>query len=252
MKILSKKEIRRIRRMEGPGFEAMADMAEHYRRYYRQKRRDERRKVKRYCKSTDILTTDQLGKLFDYLTAYDDTRTRTNRMIIVLLAESGIRALEAINLKNKHMPFYHEHNAIDVEDGKGGEDRSVGISDYLIEAVKKYIGAGWTPTGSFLRDERGKTFSYQAFYARVKRIGRAVGIPWLSPHKFRHTFATLLYDETNNDFLVQTQLGHKRADTTKIYVRTVTEIFRSEMGKFHNRLWSGQKQGFLPYNRKNS
>jgi integrase/recombinase XerD len=219
-------------------------MAELHRRHYRQRRRDERRKPKTQSAPTDWLTVEQFARIRAYIGSKSSSRAATNERIVILLVESGLRAQEAINLRMESLPCYHEHNVIDVKRGKGGWARSVLISEFLTEKIKSYVRPGWTKTEHFLQDEQGKKFSYRALYARIKRIGQAVGIPWLSPHKFRHTFATHLMAVSRNDFLVRRQLGHRFKDPTSVYVHISDEILKCEMEKFHNRLWGIQEQGF--------
>jgi integrase len=97
-----------------------------------------------------------------------------------------------------------------------------------------------------LRNEAGEKFGYQSLFERMKRLGKKVGISWLSPHKLRHTFGTYLKAATGDFYFVIDQLGHKRKDTTSIYAKTPDDEAGAKMEKFHNRLWCDYKEGFLP------
>ncbi|MHC4105089.1 MAG: tyrosine-type recombinase/integrase, partial [Planctomycetota bacterium] len=154
-------------------------------------------------------------------------RAVINEMLIVIMVETGLRAAEISNMKLKDLPGYHGKQGIDVRQGKGGKDRTVGISRYLANRLTDYTNC--------------------SVYSKIKGIGLETGI-WLyrksgkvksrlSPHKFRHTYATFLLDVSDNEFLVQSQLGHEQPDTTQIYARTLSAKLRKAMDGLHNRLW---------------
>ena len=269
MKILSRKAIHDLRKQllgVYPSDHAIwtaISMAELHRRHYRQRRRDVRRRPKTHLTPTDWLTNEQLARVFEYVCRRAaDSRARgerysraiTNEMSVLLLAETGLRAAEALNLRMDDLPCCHGHNEVFVREGKGRYPRSVGISSFLAERIKLYAGELYKRRDFFLRNERGGPLSYASLFSKIKHIGLATGVmtytsngkpkTHLSPHKFRHTFATNLVASTENNFLVQSQLGHRHTDTTKIYVRTVDGILRSAMKSFHNRLWQNVEGDF--------
>lgn len=242
-KILSHGAIRELRKIHELSLVhvILCDMAEKYRRIYRQRRRDARRRPKTHLKPTDYLTEDQFAKLVDSLVDMDNSRSRGTLLIIIMLAESGLRSEEAIEIKYKDLPIWHGHNEIEVRKAKGRWRRTVVISKFLANKIKRTARLGWTKESYFLTNEQGKKFTYNSFYSRVRRAGERVGMPWLHPHVFRHTFSTHLKAVCGDDLLVSRQLGHRGESTTGTYVHGDSEILRCEMEKFHNRLWSGQK-----------
>lgn len=259
--LLSKRRIREIAgRYTDPDIVALAAMAEKHRRYVRSSGRRKKRRQKKYLKSTDYLSVEQFATIMQVVTNEANiARTRTkyinraviNEMLIILMAETGLRAAEICNLKLKDLPSFHGKQEIEVRSGKGDKDRTIGISRYLRDQLCDYVGVHCKHRGPeqwLFRSEQGGQIKYQSVYSKVKRIGLKAGI-WLyrkngrarsrlSPHKFRHTYATLLLDVTDNEFLVQNQLGHEKPDTTQIYTRTLSEKLRSAMDGLHNRLWS--------------
>ncbi len=260
MKVLSKRAIQQIRK-ENPlsaEFKTLCDMAEKYRRWYRQKRRRENRQPKTHLTPTDRLNDEELNRLLTYVCGRADksrakgekmSRPITDEMLVLLLLGSGLRASEVVGLRIADLPCSHGKNEIFVARGKGGRSRSIGISPLLSEQIKQYVEAfavKRAPKTQFLRNERSGPLGYQSLYLKIRRIGLAAGVllydskrvkkTRLSPHKFRHTFGTYLAAMTNNTFLVQSQLGHQQMDTTKIYVRTVEENMRGVMENFQNRL----------------
>ena len=255
--LLSKNQIKNIRAKfaDDAGIKLLTRMAESHRQYAREKAKRLRRRPKKYLKSTDYLTTEQFARiLYTLSTRAERDRKRTsiatrniqNEMMVILMAETGLRAGEIINLKLRDLPGVHEKTEIEVREGKGRKDRTVGISDFLTQKLIAYCAKyhkGHGPEAWLLNSERGGQMKYYSIYSKIKTIGRICGI-WLigdksklKPHNFRHTFATILLDETDNEFLVQSQLGHEKTDTTKIYTRTLNQKMRSAMNGFHNRLY---------------
>ncbi|MDD5328067.1 MAG: site-specific integrase [Phycisphaerae bacterium] len=245
--LLSKQRIATIKRTATGDIHKLCLMAEQQRQYTRQKTKRAKQKPKKYLKSTDYLTSEQFARVLSFIISKADidrkrtqaqTRAILNEMLIILLAETGLRASEAVNLKLRNLPSYHGKPEIEVEEGKGNKDRTIGISDYLVQKlndyVKKYHKLHSAGAAVFYGQQGALT--YKAIYKRIKTIGNNCGVR-LKPHIFRHTFATLLLDVTDNQFLIKNQLGHDNLATTTIYTRTLNQKLRSAMGNFHNRLW---------------
>jgi len=262
-KLLSKEKIQQIFKQHKqtiPEIEQLGAMAEEHRRQVRNCRRPRKRKVKQQLKSTDYLNVEQFAEVMRFIKAEaDDARARSpylcraviNEMLIILMAETGLRASEICNLKLKNLPSYHGKPMIEVECGKGQKPRTVGISEWfesqLNGYVKRYLNSA-SPESWLFRSERCGPIKYHSIYSKVKRIGIKSEI-WLyskegrlksrfSPHKMRHTFGTGLLNASGNTWLVQIELGHTKAETSQIYARTLSEKIRSDMNNFHNYLWS--------------
>jgi len=263
--ILSKRAILDIagRHMDtDPDVAVMAAMAEEQRKSIRQgkKPKKRKRKAKPHLKPTDHLSLEQFARIMDVVQSKADTtkarnkyinRAAINEMLIIVMVESGLRVSEVCNLRLKSLPSYHEHQVLEVLNDKGQKDRVVGISDYLAQRLGDYVRRYHKGHGieSYLfRSENGGRLSTASVYAKVKVIGLKTRI-WLypknghlktklSPHKFRHTCATHLLDVTGNQGLVQDQLGHEDAKTTRVYARTLIEKKKSEMNAFSEKLRS--------------
>jgi integrase/recombinase XerD len=260
--LLSKSKIKEIvKRSTDPEIAELAAMAEQQRKFIRSAGKTRRRKQKKYLKSTDYLSVDQFAAVMNIVIAEaDSAREKTkhinraviNEMLVILLAETGLRAAEICNLKFKDLPSFHGKQEIDVRSGKGNKDRTIGISQFLKNRLCEYVNLYHkhrSPDAWLFRNERNSQIKYQSVYSKIKLLGVKSEI-WLnhkngkirsrlSPHKFRHTYATLLLDVTDNEFLVQNQLGHEKPDTTQIYARTLSEKLRKSMDNLHERLWTG-------------
>lgn len=266
-KLLSKEKIQQIVRQHKqtiPEIEQLGAMAEEHRREVRSRQRPRRRKAKQQLKSTDYLSVEQFAEVIKFVKAEaDQARARgqylcraiINEMLLILMAETGLRASEICNLKLKNLPSYHGKPVIEVECGKGQKPRTVGVSEWfaarLTEYVNQYLGSA-SPESWLFRSERGGPIKYASIYAKLKRIGIKSGI-WLyrkdgrltsrfSPHKMRHSFGTALLNSSNNTWLVQIALGHSKAETSQIYARTLSEKTRKDMNRFHDYLWSQCEQ----------
>ena len=232
IKLLSKEKIEQIVKQHKqtiPEIEQLGAMAEEHRRQVRCRRRPRKRKVKQQLKSTDYLSVGQFAKVISFVKSEADEaraknsylcRAVVNEMLIILMAETGLRASEICNLKLKNLPSYHGKPTIEVECGKGQKSRAVGVSEWfaskLTGYVHRYLGSA-SPESRLFRSERGGPIKYRSIYMKIKRIGLQNGI-WLyrkdgrlksrfSPHKMRHTFGTGLLNASSNTWLVQIELG---------------------------------------------
>jgi integrase/recombinase XerD len=181
-----------------------------------------------------------------------------NEAIVLLMVGTGIRVREICNLRVENLPFYHKQDEIEIVDGKGRKDRIVAISDwlknYLDEYCRKYHSKSSIRRHLF-NSRISKPITRRVIWGRIKTIGRDCGI-WLykdkkgriksrlSPHKFRHTYATLLLDVTDNEFLVQDQLGHKSLDTTHIYAKTLEMKRKTALNELQKRIFEGVNEDF--------
>jgi integrase len=266
-KLLSKEKIQQIVREHKqtiPEIEQLGAMAEEHRRQVRSRQRPRKRKAKQQLKSTDYLSVEQFAKVMGFVKAEaDQARTKSpylcravmNEMLLILMAETGLRAGEICNLKLKNLPSYHGKPMIEVECGKGQKPRTVGVSEWFAAQLTGYVNRylhSASPESWLFRSERGGPIKYPSIYAKVKRIGLKSGI-WLyrkdgrltsrlSPHKMRHSFGTALLNSSNNTWLVQIALGHTKAETSQIYARTLNEKIKSDMNRFHEYLWSQCEQ----------
>jgi integrase len=262
-KLLSKEKIQQIVRQHKqviPEIEQLGAMAEEHRRQVRSRRRPRKRKTKQQLKFTDYLSVEQFAEVIHVVKSEaDEARAKSpylcravvNEMLIILMAETGLRAGEICNLKLKNLPHYHGKPEIEVECGKGQKPRTLGVSKWfasrLTGYVNRYLGSA-SPESWLFRSERGGPIKYPSIYAKIKRIGIKSEIwlyrkdGWLksrlSPHKMRHTFGTGLLNASGNTWLVQIQLGHTKAETSQIYARTLSEKIMSDMNRFHDYLWS--------------
>lgn len=160
---------------------------------------------------------------------------QSEKVIFETLLATGLRAAEFCDLKIKDIAVEHGKSQVAVRCGKGNKGRSVDIDDDLAELLSGYI----TKIRPFRRvydalfyNKMGKPIKYNDLYYLIKTIGNRSGLKWLTPHKFRHTFGTILYHDKKNLIYVRDQMGHSSVKTTEIYINTIFRTDENPMAGF--------------------
>ncbi len=176
------------------------------------------------------LAEEQYKKLRRYVREQADLarqrgsqRAVTNELIIEVLIDSGLRAMELANLSVRDLPTAHGKDCIWVRDGKGHVSRSVDIPDRLKQHLARYVRLyrqHSPPEYPLLTSQASGRLCYQTIYDRIRRIGQKAGIGHLHPHMLRHTYLTRLYNIEHDLRFVQDQAGHASPTTTAIYAKT--------------------------------
>ena len=183
-----------------------------------------------------IAEIDLMLKTFDQSTA-EGVR---NKAIIETLYACGLRVSELVNLQISNL--YLEIDFIKVV-GKGDKERLVPINKSATKHITIYkneirnkmkIAAGHE---DFLfLNRRGKQLTRVMIFYIVKEAVAAAGITKnVSPHTFRHSFATHLYENGADLRVIQDMLGHESITTTEIYSHISTQHLRDALIQFHPR-----------------
>lgn len=149
-------------------------------------------------------------------------------LIIKLLIVTGLRISELTNLKVRDVS--PDAGQINVN-GKGSKERIVFVPNReLQEELQSYCQVrseqGSMNSPLFLNTE-GRRLRAATFRKRLRALSRRLGIePHLTPHRFRHSAATLLIEEGIDIRMVQALLGHANLKTTEIYVRVSNHALR--------------------------
>ena len=142
----------------------------------------------------------------------------TEVLIIELLYTTGIIVSELCDIKVSDINLKSKTILIK---GKGRKERLVFMnSNEIINLVRKYMKLTSEVTSEYLlRNKNLNQLSSQSVRLRVKRITKEAGISNnITPHMFRHTFATSLLEEEINLMYIQDLLGHSSLATTQIYI----------------------------------
>jgi integrase/recombinase XerD len=184
----------------------------------------------------DILSFDEIEKLIAQIDLSQPDGHR-NKAILETLYSCGLRVSEAINLKISCL--YFKEGFIRVI-GKGDKERLTPIGDeaikyiniYLAERKKNKIAKGFEDV-VFL-NRFGKNLSRVMVFLIIKDLARKAQISKrISPHTFRHSFATHLVEGGADLRAVQQMLGHESITTTEIYTHLDKKFLRTTLQKYH-------------------
>ena len=163
---------------------------------------------------------------------------KRNRAILEVLYSCGLRVSEAVALKISNI--YMKEGYIRVI-GKGNKERLVPIGDVAVEALADYLMVRPIPTDRksdnivFL-NRFGRSLSRISMFNMVKKQALSAGIDKeISPHTFRHSFATHLIENGADLRGVQEMLGHENITTTEIYTHVEDSKWRQQILEHHPR-----------------
>tara|TARA_B100000676_G_scaffold7854_2_gene7102 strand:- start:1714 stop:2613 length:900 start_codon:yes stop_codon:yes gene_type:complete len=190
-------------------------------------------------KLPDTLNINEIDKILNSidLSTYEGTR---NRAIIETLYSCGLRVSELINITIQNL--YLDVGFIKVI-GKGSKERLVPIGSSAIKHINIYLKnyrksfkAISGNEGFLFLNRRGKKLSRNMIFIIVKQLSIKNNIEKnISPHTFRHSFATHLIEGGADLRAVQDMLGHESITTTEIYTHLNKEYLREVVKKYHPR-----------------
>lgn len=164
-----------------------------------------------------------------------------NKTMVEILYSCGLRVSELVNLRLTDLFF--EQGFIKVV-GKGNKERLVPIGDKAIKEINLYISYRNSVTSIINRDSeniiflnrRGSKLTREMVFTIIKKHAKLAGIKKsISPHTFRHSFATHLVEGGADLRAVQEMLGHESIQTTEIYTHLDKEFLRDTILRFHPR-----------------
>lgn len=190
-------------------------------------------------KLPDVLTVMEIDRLEEVIDLSKPEGHR-NKAIIETMYSCGLRVSELINLRISDL-FFHE-GFIKVI-GKGDKERLVPIGDKSIGEINFYMQhhrnhlAIQKPFENIVfLNRRGKKLTREMIFTIVKELGVKAEIKkHISPHTFRHSFATHLIEGGADLRAVQEMLGHESILTTEIYTHINREFLRESILMYHPR-----------------
>jgi len=177
-----------------------------------------------------------ISTLFSQIEFGDDWRGQTDRLLLSIFYNTGMRLSELVNLRESHIDLIS--NTIKVL-GKGNKERIIPISTELKNAVKEYLQNKRKELESFdhvylLVNGKGKKLYAKYVYLAVKKYLLSVTtIDKKSPHVLRHTFATHLTNNGADLNSVKELLGHSSLAATQIYTHNTIEKLKDVYKKAH-------------------
>ncbi len=176
------------------------------------------------------LTENELIKL---LATPDQTNAEGIRdfAILILFSYTGMRISELQGLNLNSLNF--DENSVKVM-GKGSKERVIPLIEPVIQSLRKYIAIRpMADTEALIISKQKKRISIRALRDIVYKYRKLAGISVnnFSPHKLRHTFATLLHNRDVDILDIQALLGHASIATTQIYTHTNSKRLREAVNK---------------------
>lgn len=192
----------------------------------------------------EVLTVEEIDAM---LAAIDENSKNgaRDRAIIEVLYSCGLRVSELCNLRINHVNLDEAYLKVY---GKGRKERLVPMSESAIVAIEDYLNSDDRVVPkqgqeSFLFISRlGKAISRITVFALVKQLALDAGITKnISPHTFRHSFATHLLEGGANLQAIRLMLGHEDIGTTAIYTHIDNQRLREVILEHHPRNMSSNQ-----------
>ena len=185
----------------------------------------------------DVLSYEEIEKILDCIDMSKAEGGR-NKAIIETMYSCGLRVSEAVNLKISHL--YLDVGFIRVI-GKGDKERLVPIGSSAVKYITIYkdqirchlpIKPG--KEDFLFLNRRGSPLTRVMIFLMIKDLVRTAGLEKnISPHTFRHSFATHLVEGGADLRAVQEMLGHESITTTEIYTHLDREFLRKTLEQYH-------------------
>ena len=161
------------------------------------------------------------------------------RVILEVLCASGVRVSELVNIKLKDIDFSNKNILIF---GKGSKERLVSFGDYALEYINLYLKEGrnllldGVKSDYLIVGKKSEKLTTRRVEQIIDDIIKRTSIKLnITPHMFRHTFATHLLDNGCDLLVVQELLGHASLSSTEIYTHVSNEHLREVYLKCHPR-----------------
>lgn len=187
----------------------------------------------------DILTFDEIERIIAKVKAGTPEGQR-NRAILETMYSCGLRVSEVTSLKISQLHF--DAGFIRVV-GKGDKERLIPIGrdamkyiNIYKEEVRVHVPIKKGQEDILFLNRRGSALTRVMIFLVIKDLTAAAGITkQVSPHTFRHSFATHLVEGGADLRAVQEMLGHESITTTEIYTHLDREFLRNTLQQFHPR-----------------
>lgn len=183
----------------------------------------------------NFVADKDIKTLFEHVEFPDTWQGRTERLLMLLFYNTGMRLSEVINLKDNQVNFYN--HSLKVL-GKGNKERIVPVSPEILNEIKAYQkerNESISEKGELLLiTEKGKPLPPRSVYTSVKKyLSLVTTIEKRSPHVLRHTFATHLTNNGADLNAVKELLGHSSLAATQIYTHNTIEKLKNIYKKAH-------------------
>ena len=206
------------------------------------------RKIKVKFKETIVLPRiiprEEIEHLLNYMYAYLNDLSGIgykhglrDAAVVELFFATGARVYEISNIRSESINL---NSGLIRIMGKGGKERYIQISnEAVLEILRKYYAENEKDikrSGYFFVNNRGNRYTEQSIRLMLKKYTKKAGIETkITPHMFRHSFATYLIEEGVDVSCVQQILGHSSIKTTQIYIHVAAKKQADILRELHPR-----------------
>ena len=190
-------------------------------------------------KLPDVLSIEEIQRIIEAIDLARKEGIR-NRAILETMYSCGLRVSEVVGLR---LSCIDEIEGFVKVIGKGNKERLIPIGELALETIARYIEEyrrfveiepGYEDT--LFLGRRGRELTRQMVFTMLRRTAHDAGIrKQVSPHTFRHSFATHLMESGADIRVVQEMLGHSSVSTTEVYTHLDQNYLRDQMERFHPR-----------------
>ena len=187
-----------------------------------------------------FLTEDEIERLLAAPDTSTDEGVR-DRALFELMYATGVRVSEVVGLQVVNVDL---QTGLVSCHGKGNKQRRVPIGKAAIHWIQKYLSVRQrlgSESKPHLFLHRGRVMTRQTAWAIIKQHAATAGVPDISPHTLRHSFATHLLQHGADSRSVQALLGHSDISTTQIYTHITDMHMRKAYDRFHPRAKAANK-----------
>lgn len=190
-------------------------------------------------KLPDVLNINEIDRIFEVVD-HSKPEGMRNRAILETLYSSGLRVSELVNLQISNI--YEDIGFLRIL-GKGSKERLVPIGKIALkyiriykEEVRVHINIKPGNEDILFLNRRGSKLSRVMIFMIIKDLAKEAGVQKdISPHTFRHSFATHLIEGGADLRAVQEMLGHESITTTEIYTHLDRDYLKQVIKEFHPR-----------------
>lgn len=190
-------------------------------------------KIKQYIPV--VLSVNEIDRIISSVDLSEEEGHR-NKAILETLYSCGLRVSELINLRISDL--FLKDSFVRVT-GKGNKQRLVPIGEPAVDAINLYLGQSrrlFTKEDVLFLNRRGKKMTREMVFIIVKKYTEKAGVNKdVSPHTFRHSFATHLVENGADLRVVQEMLGHQSILTTEIYTHIDSNKWQNTILDHHPR-----------------
>ena len=194
------------------------------------------RKLREVKKIPQILPDSIIKKVYRYLDKINTQESKRNKLMFMMLLDTGLRISELLNVTLDDVDF--SNNIVKARHTKTKEHRQVLITDSTKDFLLEFAAVNSITDYIFINLSTREMLHDDSIQTICQRIQLKANIKQsITPHKWRHTFASKFIDNDGNQFVLMKLLGHKKITTTQIYVQVSMKKVKEEYLRiFENRV----------------